>query len=340
VPQVRPEALETALKRGLAPLVWIHGDEPLLVQEAADAVRATARAQGLPSRHVFEVDRWFKPSALQAQTNSLSLFDDGKLIELRFSGKPPKELGQALAESVAQLDASVRLLAISARLDRSVTDSAWFGTLERGGLVVPVYPVERRQLPSWIAERLARQNQRADSATLELIAERVEGNLLAAWQEVRKLALLFGPGELPAQETRAAVLSVARYDAFGLVEAALTGDGSRAMRSLEGLRAEGEAPPLILWALGDAVRTLLRLHEARAAGRPLTQALREARVFGPRERLFEGALKRLAPAVCAQALQRAAQTDRIAKGVAAGDTWGALESLAMLLAGVSPPKEI
>jgi DNA polymerase-3 subunit delta len=340
VPQVRPEALETALKRGLAPLVWIHGDEPLLVQEAADAVRATARAQGLPSRHVFEVDRWFKPSALQAQTNSLSLFDDGKLIELRFSGKPPKELGQALAESVAQLDASVRLLAISARLDRSVTDSAWFGTLERGGLMVPVYPVERRQLPSWIAERLARQNQRADSATLELIAERVEGNLLAAWQEVRKLALLFGPGELPAQETRAAVLSVARYDAFDLVEAALTGDGSRAMRSLEGLRAEGEAPPLILWALGDAVRTLLRLHEARAAGRPLTQALREARVFGPRERLFEGALKRLAPAVCAQALQRAAQTDRIAKGVAAGDTWGALESLAMLLAGVSPPKEI
>jgi DNA polymerase-3 subunit delta len=340
MPQVRPEALEAALKRGLAPLMWVHGDEPLLVQEAADAVRAAARTQGLASRHVFEVDRWFKPSALHAETNSLSLFDDGKLIELRFSGKPPKELGQALAESVTQLDASVRLLAISSRLDRSVSDSAWFGALERTGLVVAVYPVERRQLPQWIAERLSRQHQRADSATLELIAERVEGNLLAAWQEVRKLGLLFGQGELPAQETRAAVLSVARYDAFDLVEAALAGDGNRALRSLEGLRAEGEAPPLIVWALGDAIRTLLRLHDARAAGRPLAQAPREARVFGPRERLFEGALKRLKPSVCAQALQRAAQTDRIVKGVASGDAWGSLESLAMMLAGVSPPKEI
>lgn len=340
MPQLRPEALAASLKRPLPPMVWIHGDEPLLIQEAADAVRAAARAQGLQSRRVFEVDRWFKPQTFEAETQSLSLFDEGKLIELRFAGKPGKELGQTLGNHLNELDASVRVLAVSGRLDRSVTDTGWFSTIEREALVVVVYPIERRQLPQWIAERLARQQQRADHATLELIAERVEGNLLAAWQEVRKLGLLFGPGELPAEETRAAVLSVARYDAFDLVEAALIGDPRRALRSLDGLRAEGEAPPLILWALGDAIRTLLRLHEARAAGRPLSQALREARVFGPRERLFEAAMRRLTRAQCSQALQQAAHTDRIAKGVAAGDAWGSIESLAMRLAGVALPKEI
>lgn len=339
MPQIRPEALEATLSRGIPAITWIHGDEPLLVQESADALRKAARTAGVSERLVFEVDRSFKPEAVAAEAGALSLFSTSKLVELRFGGKPGKENGEAIAEIVERLDDSVRLLASSARLDRGVTDSAWFTRIERAGVVLPVYPVERRELARWIAGRLARQRQRADAATLELIAERVEGNLLAAHQEVSKLGLLFPEGDLPADAARAAVLSVARYDAFDLVEAMLAGDRNRALRSVQGLRAEGEAPPLVLWSLADAIRSLLKLHAARQAGQALNQAMRAARIFGPRERLFEGALRRLPASVCETALQQAAQTDRIAKGVHPGDVWHAIERIVLTLSGVPLPKE-
>lgn len=335
--QVRPDALDAALARSVPAIVWIHGDEPLLVQEAADACRQAARRFGAEERQVFEVDRSFKADRFAAEAGALSLFGSCRLLELRFAGKPGKENGELIATSAEQADGSLRLLAMSGRLDRASTESAWFTRIDRAGLVVPVFPVERRELPRWIAGRLARQKQRADSATLELIAERVEGNLLAAHQEVAKLGLLFPEGELPAAEARAAVLSVARYDAFDLVEAMLLGDRERALRSLEGLRAEGEAPPLLIWALGDAVRTLLKLHSARASGLPLQQAMRTARIFGPRERAFEAALRRVSAADCERALRSAALADRIVKGVAAGDGWLALERIVMRLAGVPLP---
>ncbi len=337
--QVRPEALEAALNRSVPVIAWIHGDEPLLVQEAADALRRAARSAGADERQVFEVNRAFKPERFAAEASALSLFGSARLLELRFSGKPGKEVGELIAASAEQADASLRLLVLSARLDRPTTESAWFGRIDRAGLVVPVFPVERRELPRWIANRLARQKQRADTATLELIAERVEGNLLAAHQEISKLGLLFPEGEIPAAQARAAVLSVARYDAFDLVEAMLAGDRERTLRSLEGLRAEGEAPPLLIWAVGDAVRSLLRLHAARASGLALAQAMRSARIFGARERAFEAAIGRISASDCEQALRSAALADRIVKGVADGDGWLALERLVMRLAGVPLPGE-
>jgi len=337
VSQVRPEGLAAAIARGLPPLVWIHGDEPLLALEASDAVRAAARAAGATERIVFEGGRGFRPEALAAEAGALSLFGDGKLLELRLPAKPGKELGQALAEIASRLADAVRVLVLSPRLDRAVTDSAWFAAVDRHALVVPVYPVSRQQLPQWIGARLARQNQRADPATLEFIAERVEGNLLAAHQEIRKLALLFPEGELPPDETRAAVLNVARYGAFDLVDPMLAGDAARVMRTLDGLRAEGEAGPLVLWSVADALRTLLRLHEAIVAGRPLAGELRAARVFGPREQLFQSALRRLDAQAVRDALQGAARTDRMMKGLAAGDAWRALETLALAIAGAPLP---
>ncbi|MFP5407261.1 MAG: DNA polymerase III subunit delta, partial [Gammaproteobacteria bacterium] len=304
--QVRPEALQAALARRLPPLVWVHGDEPLLALEAADAIRAAARSAGFTGRQVFEGGRTFRPAMLSAEANALSLFGDAKLLELRLAAKPGKELGEALAALAVQLSDEARLLVLSPRLDRAVTESAWFTEIDRHAWVVPVYPVARQQLPQWIAARLARQRQRADPQTLSFIAERVEGNLLAAHQEIGKLALLFPEGDLPADEACAAVLNVARYGAFDLVDPMLAGDAPRTLRTLEGLRAEGEAGPLILWTVADALRALLRLHEARAAGRPLAAEMRAARVFPPRDRLYEGALRRLdAPAVRA-ALQQAA----------------------------------
>ncbi len=337
--QIKPEALEAALAKKLPPVVWIHGDEPLLVQEAADAVRAAARREGVDERLVLDVDRSFKPDHFAAEAGALSLFGSTRLFDLRCSGKPGKDNGEAIAQAAEQADDSLRLLAISQRLDRATTETAWFSRIDRAGWVVPVYPVERRELPRWIAGRLARQKQRADAATLELIAERVEGNLLAAHQEVVKLGLLFPEGELSAEAARAAVLSVARYDAFGLVEAMLGGDRERALRSIEGLRAEGEALPFVLWAITDAARTLHRLHGARASGQPMAQALRSARLFGPRERLYEAAMRRTRATDCEAALREAARADRIVKGVppagsAPGDGWLAVERTVMKLAGV------
>ena len=335
--QVRPDALEAALSKKVPVIAWVYGDEPLLIQEAADALRAAARRAGAEERQVFEVDRFFKADRFVAEAGSLSLFGAARLLELRFGGKPGTEIGEMIASTAESADASLRLLVLSGKLDRTTTESAWFGRIERAGLIVPVYPVERRELPRWIAGRLGRQKQRADSATLELIAERVEGNLLAAHQEVSKLGLLFPEGEIPAAQARAAVLSVARYDAFDLVDAVLLGDRERTLRSLEGLHAEGEAPPLLIWAISDAVRTLLRLHAARASGLALAQALRAARIFGARERAFEAAARRISIADCEQALRSAALTDRIFKGVGDGDAWLALERLVMRLAGVPLP---
>ncbi len=342
--QIRLDALESLLARGVPPIVWIHGDEPLLVLEAADSVRNAARKSGTAERMVMDVDRSFKSDRFQAEAGTLSLFGSARLFDLRVTGKPGKEAGESIALAAEQADASLRLLVTSPRLERATTEGVWFSRIERVGAVLPVFPVERRELPRWIAARLGRQKQRADAATLEMIAERVEGNLLAAHQEVQKLGLLFPEGELTAEAVRAAVLSVARYDAFGLVDAMLAGERERALRSLEGLRAEGEALPFIVWAIGNAARTLHRLHRARQSGTPVAQAMRAARIFGPRERHFEAALRRTRQSDCEAALREAALADRIVKGVpppgaTPGDGWLAIERTVMKLAAGAPAGE-
>ena len=331
--QIRPEALDAALAGPPPAVVWVHGDEPLLRIEATDAVRRSLRAGGFDEREVFSVERGFKAEALLSQTQSMSLFATRRLIELRMNAKPTKELGQAIAQAAASMSEDTRMLVSGPRLDRATTDSAWFPDVDRQAWIVPVYPVERARLPRWIDQRLARQRQQADAATLEFLAERVEGNLLAAHQEIRKLGLLFPEGRLPAEGVRAAVMNVARYDAFGLAEAMLAGDVARTLRSLDGLRAEGEAEPLVLWALADAIRNLARLAEAREAGRAPASLMRELRIFGPREALYQQALRRLGREQLARALQAAAGIDRIVKGLTRGDAWDEMTSLATSLAG-------
>ncbi len=331
--QVRPEALTGRLKSGLPPVVWIHGDEALFVQEASDAVRARARELQFDERQVLQVERGFRADEIRNEVGSGSLFATSKLVEIRFPGKPSKDLLETIAALVAHMPEEVRLLVNSSRLDRGTTESANFKQIDRAGIVVPVYPLERSRLTGWIAERLRRQGQSGDEATLELIAARVEGNAMAADQEIRKLGLLFDRGPLPVDETRDAVLDVARYSAFDLVDAALAGDRQRSVRTLAGLQAEGEAPPLVLWALADAVRTLVRLHEGRADGRAEGQVLREARVFGPREQLYRSALGRIDHQHALGALQMAAHTDTIIKGLNPGDGWQALGMLALRIAG-------
>ena len=335
--QVRPDALDTALAKRLPPLVWVHGDEPLLVLEAADAARRAFRQAGHDERLVLSVERGFKPEALLAETRALSLFASNRLIELRMTGKPAADLGQVLAESAAGVDEATRLLVSSPRLDRKVTESAWFKAVDAHALVVAVYPVERAQLAAWIGQRLGRQRQRADADTLRFLAERVEGNLLAAHQEIRKLGLLFPEGMLDEEQVRAAVSNVARYDAFGLADAMLAGDAGRVLRSVDGLQAEGEAPPLVLWALTEAVRNLVRLSGARDSGRAPATMMRELRIFGPREALYAQALRRLDTRRLQAALQETARIDRMIKGLIREDPWAAMAALATTVAGAAPP---
>ncbi len=334
---VRPEGLDRALRDGLPALTWIHGDEPLLAIEAADRVRAAARAGGCEERSVLYVERGFQVAELIGQAGTMSLFASRRLIELRIPNAPTRELGEALAGLVGGLDDSVRILATSGALDRRTSNGAWFKSLDPHMIHVAIYPVERSRLPGWIGERLAAQGQRAGRDTLELIADRVEGNLLAAHQEIRKLGLLFPQGALPADAVREAVLNVARYDPYALLEAALRGDVGRTRRSLDGLRAEGAAEPLVLFALADGARTLVRLFDDRLRGIAPAQSFPRARVFGSRVAAYRSAMSRHDAASARRALQAAARADTMIKGAVRGDPWQALGELALSLASAPLP---
>ncbi|MES3009910.1 MAG: DNA polymerase III subunit delta [Pseudomonadota bacterium] len=335
--------LQPSAQRGLRALYTLHGDEPLLVQEAADAIRAAARAQGFSERSVHTVSAHFDWGAVLAACGSLSLFADKQIVEVRIpTGKPGKDGSQALqqlSEQTAGMDSTL-LLVLLPRLDKATRTSAWFTALEGAGATVQIDPVERRALPSWLAQRLQLQGQRVESgtagqATLQFFADRVEGNLLAAHQEIQKLALLYPPGELAFAQIEQAVLNVARYDVFKLSEAVLAGQLLRAQRMLDGLQAEGVAEVLVHWALAEDIRSLARVRSALDAGRPLPMALREQRVWGLKEKLYERALPRLGALTLANLLTAAHQVDGIVKGLPqAGwpaNGWQALQQLARQL---------
>ena len=332
--QLRAEELERHLARALAPLYVIHGDEPLQSLEAADAIRAKARADGYAEREVLTVERGFDWSQLAASGASLSLFSSKKLIELRIpGGKPGTEGATAIVRHCSALAADVLTIVTLPRLDRRNQDTAWFKALTHSGVLLNTFQVERAQLPQWIAARLARQGQKADRETLQFLADSVEGNLLAAHQEIQKLGLLFPPGELAFEPVRGAVLNVARYDAFKLNEAMLAGDTPRLARMLDGLKSEGEAPPKILWVLAEEIRAVAKVQAGMAQGEDLQQLYRNNRVWGGmRQQLVAEAARRLKSAALAQALRHAARIDRTVKGLARGDVWDELLQLCLRFA--------
>jgi DNA polymerase-3 subunit delta len=341
--QLKPDQLAAHLAKGLKPLYTIHGDEPLLAQEAGDLVRAAAQAHGCTERQVHVVSgAHFDWGTLLAASQALSLFAARQLIEVRIpSGKPGKDGSQALqryAELAADNPDVVTLVQLP-RLDRQQQASAWFAALDAAGVTLRVDPIERPALPQWIAQRLAAQGQRVASGeagqrTLAFFADRVEGNLLAAYQEVQKLALLHPPGELSFEAVEAAVLNVARYDVFKLGEAVLAGQVARALRMLDGLRAEGEAAVLVHWTLAEDIRGLKRIKDAIGAGRPLPIALREARAWGAKERLFERAVGVASDAALAELLAAAQVCDGLVKGIPHPDwpleAWDALKRLVLM----------
>ncbi len=342
--QVAAAQLEAHLAKGLRSLYTLHGDETLLVQEAADLIRATARSQGYTERSVFTVaGAHFDWGEVLAAGGSMSLFADRQIIEVRIpSGKPGKDGSAALQQlaDAARGNDSVLTLVLLPRLDKMTRGSAWFSALEGQGVGLQIDSVERQALPQWIAQRLAQQQQRVLSGeegqrTLQFFADRVEGNLLAAHQEIQKLGLLYPAGELSFEQVESAVLNVARYDVFKLSEAVLAGNAPRVQRMLDGLQAEGESEVLVHYTLAEDIRALKRVKDAVSLGQPLPMALREQRIWGLKERLFERVLPRLTPMALDNLLHAAHTVDGLVKGLHAPDwpldNWQALHRLAMML---------
>lgn len=339
--QVKGDALGGVLTRAqragaLPPVFVVAGDEPLLAIEAQDAIRATARGLGYAEREVLQADARFDWSRLAAAAKGLSLFAERKIVEIRLPTGKPGTAGSAALEAHAEAAGEgVLTLVALPRLDRRGKETRWVAALERAGVLVEIDAIDRTRLPQWIGQRLARHQQRAGADGLEFIADRVEGNLLAAHQEIEKLALLYPAGELTLAQIADSVLNVARYDVFQIPVAMLAGDAARLRKSMAGLEAEGEAIPLLLWVVTEELRMLLRVKDQVESGRPFDSAVRGYRVWG-REKLIERALARMTPASLAAALQRAAEIDRLAKGLRAprsdSDAWLELTDLVLGIA--------
>ncbi|NOT17831.1 MAG: DNA polymerase III subunit delta [Sulfuriferula sp.] len=331
--RVKPEQLAAHLSKAIQPLYCLYGDEPLLIFEAADQIRLAARQQGYTERETHQAEGRYNWQNLLNSGDNMSLFGDRRFIDIRIpSGKPGIEGGKALTNYVSALPSDSVTLITLPKLDKQTTNAKWFKAIEEAGAVLAVYPVDLAQLPRWIGERLARQQQQADNDTLQFLAQKVEGNLLAAQQEISKLALLFPTGKLDFANVRDAVLDVARYDVFKLADAMLNRDIARIIRMLEGLKQEGEAPTLILWTLTRELRILTQLKTAQANGIRPTSIMREVGVWEARQSLVERALDKVTLTALNQALHLAATTDRLIKGWEQGDIWATLQQLALTVA--------
>jgi DNA polymerase III subunit delta len=303
----------------------------LLALEACDHIRKRCHDEGYSEREVLSVEAGFDWSRLALSGNSLSLFATRRLLELRIQGKAGNDGAEALRRYAQDLPPDTVTLISLPKLDRSQQSSAWFDALDATGVVVAANPVTLARLPRWIASRLALQHQEVDEQTLGFLVSRVEGNLLAAHQEIQKLALLFPPGRLDLEQVKDAVLDVARYDVFKLGEALLASDAARFVRMLNGLRSEGAASPLVLWALAEEARALLHVRRGLDAGRGLQQLLREARVWGARAELMPVSVRCFTSRDLEDALLHAACVDRIIKGLSPGDVWDELLRLGLRL---------
>jgi DNA polymerase III subunit delta len=344
--QLAAAQLSQHLQKGLKSLYTLHGDEALLIQEAADAIRAEARKQGFTERSVHTVaGAHFDWSDVLAAGSSMSLFGDKQIVEVRIpSGKPGKEGSTAIQQlaELSQGNDGLLTLFILPKLDKMSKSGAWFSALESFGITLEVQEIDRRQLAPWLTQRMAQVSLRVKSGeegerTLKFFADRVEGNLLAAHQEIQKLSLLHpadtvSPKEISFEQLEAAVLNVARYDVFKLSEAVLSGNLARTQRMLDGLQAEGEAEVLVHWALSEDIRNLHRVKSLMDEGKPLPMALQEARVWGIKQKLYERLLPRMSSLGSSNLLHAAHEVDGIVKGLKAPgwpqQPWVALHQLA------------
>lgn len=335
--QLKPEQLDAHLRKQLAPVYFISGDEPLRVMEAADAVRAAARARGYDEREVLSVEAGFDWGSLHSAAGSLSLFCERRLVDLRLPGGKPGDAGSKALRAWAERPPEDTLLLVTAgKLDPGARKGKWVQALDGAGVVVFVWPLDAQQYPSWVKARMQQRGLEPTAGAVALLAGRVEGNLLACMQEIDKLYLLRGAGPVDAEDIAAAVADSARFDIFGMVDAALAGEGARSVRMLQGLRGEGTPPAVVLWALAREVRQLAAMARQVGAGQAVPKVLAQYRVWQNRKSVVGKALQRLAGqgGEGGRLLRRCALVDRVIKGQAAGNAWDELLQLLLLLAGV------
>lgn len=330
---VSADQLAAHLERDLRPLYILTGDEPLGLKESVDAIRHAARQQGYDERLSFTAERYFDWKQLKVSGQSISLFASQRLMEIHIpSGKPGTDGGKALQELAAALPPDTVTLITLPKLDKTGTGSAWFGALEKAGVVVPLNTVEIERLPRWIGQRLQAQGQQADEATLEFLANQIEGNLLAAHQEIQKLGLLYPTGPLDPEAVREAVLNVSRYDVFQLGDALLVGDVARTAKILDGLEAEGAQPLALLGVLAWLLRGVTRVKQAESRGENLANAMQQAKIWGERQNQVRRMLARVSLRQMQAAMLKMAEIDRICKGIAPGKPWLELSRLCTGLA--------
>lgn len=324
--RLRPHELESSLARGLRPVYLVSGDEPLQSQECTDQLRAACRNEGFSDRQVFTVDPHFDWSRVLAECNSLSLFSERRLIEIRLpSGKPGAEGSAVLREIAGRGNGENVLLVVAGKLERDAGRAAWVKAIEEAGAWIQVWPLRRRELPAWIRRRLLAAGFRPSEDAVALLAERVEGNLLAAAQEIAKLELLAEPGPLDAQGLASVVADSARFGIFDLADRTLEGDRAAAVRTLLALRGEGVEAALVLWSLSEEIRRLVRLARHRARGLPMDQALRAERLTAKPH--FDAAINRIGPSGLHRLLRRCADIDRCIKGLERREPWDELLEL-------------
>lgn len=327
------DQLPAHLERELRPLYVLTGDEPLGMKEAIDAIRQAVRRRGYDERLSYTAERYFDWKQLKASSQSISLFASRRLLELNIpSGKPGVEGGKALQEFAAKLPGDTISLITLPKLDKTGQGSAWFSALEKVGVIIPLQTVEIERLPRWIGNRLQAQGQQVDEATLEFLANQVEGNLLAAHQEIQKLGLLYPAGALDPEAVREAVMNVSRYDVFQLGDALLAGDPARTAKILQGLEAEGAQPLALLGVLAWLLRGVTRVKIAETRGENLANAMQQAKIWGDRQSQVKRMLARVSLRQLQAAMLKMAEIDKICKGIAPGKPWLEISRLCIGLA--------
>ena len=320
--KIKVNQLSSHLQKNLAPCYLVTGDEHLLVSEALDAIREAARSAGFTSRDLHVATTGFDWSQLRDSGSNLSLFAEKRMVELRLpTGKPGRAGSQAIVEFVESTDADLLLIVSGPKLDRSSQAAKWVKALEAKGVGVQVWPIGVRELPGWIANRMRQAGLEPDRGAVAMIADRVEGNLLAAGQEIEKLRLILGAGQVTAEDVSAAVADSSRYDVFKLVDAALGGDTRRALRILSGLRAEGVEPVIVVWALTRELRTLARLTDSIAQGADLASGMQKTGVWRNRQALVRNCVSRHQHGDFHRLLKAASRADQAAKGQLRADPW-------------------
>ena len=320
--KIRANQLSSHLKNSLAPCYLVTGDEHLLVSEALDEIRDAARTRGFGTRELHVATTGFDWHSLTASTGNMSLFAEQRIVELRLpTGKPGRAGGQAIVDLVEQAGPELLFIVTGPKLDKSGTNSKWAKTIDKKGVSLPVWPVGVRELPGWIANRMREAGLQPDRDAVALIADRVEGNLLAAGQEIEKLRLLLGEGKVTAEDVNKAVANSSRYDVYKLTDAAIGGDAPRAVRILGGLRAEGVEPVIVMWALTRELRTLATLDDAVRQGTDLGSAMQAARVWSNRQGLLRSCISRHQHGDFHRMLKASGRADAAAKGQRYGDPW-------------------